>query len=69
MSETVPFWSCFFVSNELLFIFKNRYLGYKQAIIDSGLEFDESLVIETISKVFEGRETTKLLLAMEGINF
>lgn len=46
-------------------IFKNRYLGYKQAIIDSGLEFDENLVIETMSKVLEGRKTTKFLLEMD----
>ena len=46
-------------------IFKNRYLGYKQAIIDSELEFDESLVIETRSKVEEGKKTTKMLLDME----
>ena len=46
-------------------IFKNRYLGYKQAILDHGLEFDENLVIETISKVDEGRKVTKQLLAME----
>jgi len=46
-------------------IFKNRYLGYKQAILDNGLEFDESLVIETWSKVLEGCKTTKLLLNME----
>ena len=51
-------------NDRLLLIFKNRYLGYKQAIIDNGLEFDESLVIETISKVLNGRETTKLLLEM-----
>lgn len=46
-------------------IFKNRYLGYKQALIDHGLEFDESLVIETQSRVEEGRKTTNLLLSME----
>ncbi|WP_178987153.1 LacI family DNA-binding transcriptional regulator [Winogradskyella schleiferi] len=46
-------------------IFKNRYLGYKQAIIDHGLEFDESLVIETISKVDEGRKVAKQLLNMD----
>ncbi|MBC3845007.1 LacI family DNA-binding transcriptional regulator [Winogradskyella echinorum] len=43
-------------------IFKNRYLGYKQAIIDHGLEFDEDLVIETFSKVAEGRKVAKQLL-------
>lgn len=46
-------------------IFKNRYLGYKQAIIDHRLDFDESLVIETRSKVEEGRKTMKILLDME----
>ncbi|WP_299105519.1 LacI family DNA-binding transcriptional regulator [uncultured Winogradskyella sp.] len=46
-------------------IFKNRYLGYKQAILDFGLEFDEDLVIETFSKVDEGRRVTKLLLNMK----
>ena len=46
-------------------IFKNRYLGYKHAIIDNGLEFDESLIIETRSTVDDGRTTTKLLLDMD----
>ncbi|MBD0830843.1 LacI family DNA-binding transcriptional regulator [Aestuariibaculum sediminum] len=48
-----------------ILIFKNRYLGYKQAILDSGLEFDESLVIETQSKVLEGRKIMKQLLELE----
>ncbi|MEX1384579.1 LacI family DNA-binding transcriptional regulator [Lutibacter sp.] len=52
-------------NDRLLLIFKNRYLGYKQAIIDNGLEFDESLVIETQSKVHEGKKTAKILLDME----
>lgn len=51
-------------NNREMQIFKNRYLGYKQAIIDSGLEFDESLVIETMSKVLQGRKTTKQLLSL-----
>ncbi|SFZ89436.1 LacI family transcriptional regulator [Flaviramulus basaltis] len=52
-------------NDRLLEIYKNRYLGYKQAIIDNGLEFDESLVIETRSKVEEGKKTMKILLDME----
>lgn len=52
-------------NNREIQIFKNRYLGYKQAIIDNGLVFDESVVIETMSKVLEGRKVTKQLLAME----
>ncbi|MFD2530579.1 LacI family DNA-binding transcriptional regulator [Polaribacter marinaquae] len=46
-------------------IFKNRFLGYKQAILDSGLEYDESLIIETHSKVLAGRASTKRLLSLE----
>ena len=52
-------------SNREILIFKNRYLGYKQAIIDNGLVFDEGLVLETMSKVTEGRNVTKQLLDME----
>lgn len=46
-------------------IYKNRYLGYKRAILDSGLPFDENLVIETYSKVAAGKETAKVLLQMD----
>ncbi|WP_034042973.1 LacI family DNA-binding transcriptional regulator [Wocania ichthyoenteri] len=53
-----------FSNDRLLEIFKNRYLGYKQAIIDNGLEFDENLVIETTSKVEEGRKAARLFLDM-----
>ncbi|KAA5827993.1 LacI family transcriptional regulator [Algibacter amylolyticus] len=52
-------------NNRKIQIFNNRYLGYKQAILDNGLEFDESLVIETASKVEEGSKATKILLDME----
>lgn len=52
-------------NDRLLLIFKNRYLGYKQAIIDNGLEFDENLVIETVSKVNEGKKTAKIMLDMD----
>lgn len=46
-------------------IFKNRYLGYKQALLDSGFEIDESLVIEIHSKVEEGKKTMRQLLNLE----
>lgn len=52
-------------NNRNLEIFKNRYLGYKQAIIDNGLEFDENIVIECYSDVQEGREKIKMLLERE----
>ncbi|WP_439132989.1 LacI family DNA-binding transcriptional regulator [Polaribacter sp.] len=53
-----------FSNDKRLEIFKNRFLGYKQAIIDNGLEYDESLVIETFSKVLSGRESAKKLLSL-----
>ena len=54
------------LSNDRSFeIFKNRYLGYKQALLDHNIEFDENLVIESASKVEEGKQITKLFLAME----
>jgi len=46
-------------------IFRNRYLGYKQALADNNIEFDEHLVIDTQSSVPDGRRVTKLLLNME----
>ncbi|MFL1013462.1 LacI family DNA-binding transcriptional regulator [Flavisericum labens] len=51
-------------NNRDIEIFKNRYLGYKQALIDNGLEFDESLVVECFSKVEHGKKVTGKLLAM-----
>lgn len=54
------------ISNDReLEIFKNRFLGYKQALIDHGLEFNENFVIESRSRVEEGRRTMKQWLAME----
>ena len=54
------------LSNDRKFeIFRNRYLGYKQALLDNGIEFDESLVIETQSNVLDGRRAARLLLDME----
>lgn len=53
------------ISNDRsLEIFKNRFLGYKQALIDHGLELDENLVIESRSRVEAGRKTMKQLLAL-----
>lgn len=46
-------------------IFKNRYLGYKQAILDHGLEYDENLVVKTNSKVLSGRTSTAQLLNLQ----
>jgi len=50
--------------NRLFEIYKDRFLGYKQALLDHGIEFDENLVIETKSDVEEGRLAAKKLLNM-----
>lgn len=51
--------------DRLFEIYKDRFLGYKQALLDNGIEFDEGLVIETKSDVEEGRLATKELLNMK----
>lgn len=52
-------------NNRDIEIFKNRYLGYKQALIDNGIAFDDNLVIECFSKVADGRKVTQKLLDMK----
>lgn len=52
-------------NNRLFEIYKDRFLGYKQALLDNGLEFDENLVIESKSDVEEGKISAKKLLSME----
>ena len=54
-----------FTNDRLFEIFKDRFLGYKQALLDNGIEFDESLVIETRSNVEEGKIAIRQLLSLE----
>ncbi|RXP46891.1 LacI family transcriptional regulator [Lutibacter sp. HS1-25] len=51
--------------NPKIKIFQERCRGYKHALKDSGLAYDEKLVFETKSNVEEGRRVAKLLLAMD----
>ncbi|MBD0823706.1 LacI family DNA-binding transcriptional regulator [Aestuariibaculum marinum] len=51
-------------NDQSLEIFQNRFLGYKQAILDNGFEFDCNLVVETTSKVESGSLSTKKLLSL-----
>ncbi|NLP58696.1 LacI family DNA-binding transcriptional regulator [Lutibacter sp. B1] len=46
-------------------IYKDRCLGYKQALLDNGFEFDKNYIIQTKSKVEEGRKAVKKLLKMK----
>ncbi|KJD31102.1 LacI family transcriptional regulator [Tamlana nanhaiensis] len=50
--------------NFSLEIFRERFSGYKQAIIDAGLPFNEDWVIKTKSNRTDGIEATKTLLQL-----
>lgn len=45
-------------------IFKERFLGYKQALIDAGIDLNEDYVVQTKSSLADGSNAMKLLLAM-----
>ncbi|MGY5355876.1 LacI family DNA-binding transcriptional regulator [Wenyingzhuangia sp. IMCC45467] len=46
-------------------IFKDRFTGYQQALVDNSIPFDESLVIEAKSNIDAGKEATKKLLKLK----
>lgn len=54
-----------FKGNQSLEIFKNRLGGYKQALLDNGIEFDEDYVIQTKSNVEAGALATNALMKLE----
>ncbi|MGL2988044.1 LacI family DNA-binding transcriptional regulator [Flavobacterium sp. RSSA_27] len=45
-------------------IFQNRFLGYKQALVDHNFEYDENYVIEVNSDLEEGREAVRKLMSL-----
>ncbi|GGF11417.1 LacI family DNA-binding transcriptional regulator [Flavobacterium limi] len=51
--------------DQSLDIFKNRFLGYKQALLDSGIPFKEEYVIPIKSTVESGKEAVDILLRLE----
>ncbi len=50
--------------DQSLEIFANRNNGYKQALLDNGIEFNENYVIRTKSSVEAGKESVKKLLEL-----
>jgi LacI family transcriptional regulator len=54
-----------FSGDQSLEIFKNRFLGYKQALLDNGMTFKEEYVIRTKSSVEAGKEAVNRLLQLE----
>ncbi len=53
-----------FKGNQSLQIFENRFKGYKQALLDSGMEFDENYVIQTKSNVEAGIQAVDTLMKL-----
>ncbi|MBO9586328.1 MAG: LacI family DNA-binding transcriptional regulator [Flavobacterium sp.] len=54
-----------FSGDQSLDIFKNRFLGYKQALLDNGLTFNEEYVIFTKSSVEAGKDAVDKLLQLQ----
>lgn len=54
-----------FKGNQNLEIFKNRFNGYKQALIDNKIEFNEDYVIQTKSNVAEGAIAANALMDLK----
>lgn len=51
--------------DQSLEIYENRFKGYKQALIDNGIAFDESYVIRSKSNLEDGAIVTNKLLALK----
>jgi LacI family transcriptional regulator len=51
--------------NQSLEIYENRFNGYKQALLDNGIEFNESYVLQSRSSVDAGIIGAKSLLQLE----
>ena len=54
-----------FKGNQSLEIFANRLGGYKQALLDSGIAFDASYVVQTKSSVEAGAQAVDALLKLK----
>lgn len=56
-----------FKGNQNLEIFKNRLKGYKQALLDNGIEIDENYIILTKSDIEAGAEAVKTLMQLKNL--
>lgn len=50
--------------DQSLDLFKNRFLGYKQALLDNGITFKEEYVIPIKSSLESGKEAIEILLQL-----
>ncbi len=46
-------------------IFKDRFMGYKQALIDNGIDYTDEYVIETKSSVDDGKKAVRKILKLK----
>lgn len=53
-----------FSGDQSIEIFKERYLGYKQALLDAGIEFNEDYVVQTKSNRDDGGKAINQLLEL-----
>jgi LacI family transcriptional regulator len=53
-----------FTVDRSLEIYKNRFEGYKQALLDNGIGFDEKYVLGLESKIEAGKEAAKRLMEL-----
>lgn len=51
--------------DQSLDIFKNRFLGYKQALLDNGILFSEKYVIQSKSSLEAGKNAVDILLQLD----
>ncbi|WP_163399308.1 LacI family DNA-binding transcriptional regulator [Flavobacterium fluviatile] len=51
--------------DQSLEIFKNRFLGYRQALVDNGIPYNEKYVIQCKSSVEAGKNAITILLELE----
>ncbi len=54
-----------FKGNQSLEIFANRLAGYKQALLDNGIAYEEDYVVQTKSSVVAGAEAVKVLMKLK----
>ncbi len=46
-------------------IFKDRFMGYKQALLDNGIDYTDEYVIETKSSVDDGKKAVRKILKLK----
>ncbi|UOB17791.1 LacI family DNA-binding transcriptional regulator [Abyssalbus ytuae] len=56
---------CHFSGDQALDIYKNRFEGYKKALLDSNIEFNEEYVTEVMSDLEDGKKTIQKMMKLK----